>query len=122
MAPLRVDPIQEARDSVGGNARSPAAAGHESFSQTLQRVESAVTVSRHARERLEQRGIALDDGVKERVGRAVDRAEARGAKVSLVLLEDLAVLVDIRKRTVITALQSGGQEAIFTDIDSAVIA
>jgi flagellar operon protein len=51
----------------------------------------------------------------------VARAREKGARESLVLLDELAFVVSIRNRTVITALQPS-TEGVFTSIDSAVIA
>jgi flagellar operon protein len=53
---------------------------------------------------------------------AVDKAASKGARESLVLLNDLAVLVSVRNRTVITAMERENmKEGVFTQIDSAVI-
>jgi hypothetical protein len=39
------------------------------------------------------------------------------------MLDDLAVVVDIQQRMVVTAMQrEGGRERVFTNIDSVVIA
>lgn len=79
--------------------------------------------SRHAQKRLEQRGLDLDAARMERLNRAVDSAEAKGAKESLILLDELALVVSVQNRTVVTAMdQQGGKEQVFTNIDSVVIA
>jgi flagellar operon protein len=55
--------------------------------------------------------------------RAVSRAEEKGAKDSLVLLRDLAFIVSVKNRTVVTAVDGEHiKENVFTNIDSAVIA
>ena len=77
--------------------------------------------SRHAQERLESRNLPLGNQELERLGSAVARAGEKGARESLVLLDELAFVVSIRNRTVITALQPS-KEGVFTSIDSAVIA
>ena len=52
----------------------------------------------------------------------VDRAAAKGAKESLVLVDNAALVVSIKNRTVITAVdQAHLKENVFTNIDSAVI-
>jgi hypothetical protein len=39
------------------------------------------------------------------------------------MLDDLAVVVNVRERTVVTAMNTeGGRERVFTNIDSVVIA
>ncbi|MCK4546016.1 MAG: flagellar protein [Candidatus Eisenbacteria sp.] len=77
--------------------------------------------SRHAMERLETRNVSLQQIDLERLGSAVARAGEKGARESLVLLDEMAFVVSVRNRTVITAMQTG-KDGVFTSIDSAVIA
>ena len=52
----------------------------------------------------------------------VDRAAAKGAKESLVMIDDVALVVSVKNRTVITAVDKAQlKENVFTNIDSAVI-
>jgi len=82
-----------------------------------------VRFSKHALARLAQRNIALDPTDLHRLGSAVARARAKGARESLVLLDDLALVVSVRNQTVITATDGARRrENVFTNIDSAVIA
>ena len=79
-------------------------------------------VSNHAKTRLESRDIQLDAGQWERVLDGVEKAAQKGAKESLVMLDDIALVVSVRNRTVITAVdQQHLKENVFTNIDSAVI-
>lgn len=84
---------------------------------------SSIQWSAHALARLRQRGIELDVGQHLRLETAVDKAAAKGAKDALVLLDDTAMVVSVKNRTVITALgMHQAKENVFTNIDSAVIA
>ena len=84
---------------------------------------SSITWSAHAQSRLAQRGIELTSEQHTRLETAVDKAVAKGAKDSLVLLDDNALVVSAQNRTVITALGiHQAKENVFTNIDSAVIA
>jgi flagellar operon protein len=68
------------------------------------------------------RGIQLTREDQARLREAVDRAQAKGARDSLILMRDLAFVVSVRNRTVITALDGPSmRENVFTNIDSAVI-
>lgn len=79
-------------------------------------------VSNHAKTRLQSREIELDQARWERVLEGVDRAAEKGAKESLVMIDDIALVVSVRNRTVITAVdQDHLKENVFTNIDSAVI-
>lgn len=79
--------------------------------------------SRHAQKRLEQRGIDIDGARMARLEQAVGQAAAKGGRESLILLDEMALVVSVRSRTVVTAMdQQAGKEQVFTNIDSVVIA
>ena len=78
--------------------------------------------SGHAIDRLADRGVVLSNEKAERLLKAVDAAEVKGAKDSLVLLDELAFVVSVKNRTVITACDTASlKEGVFTKIDSAVL-
>jgi len=82
-----------------------------------------VRFSKHAQERLSERNITLNDQDKLQLGQAVAKAEAKGAQDSLVLLRDLAFIVNIKNKMVVTAMTGNNRnDNVFTNIDSAVIA
>jgi len=56
--------------------------------------------------RLQLRNIKLTDEQKEKISKAVQKAEEKGVKDSLVLIDDIAFVVNVRNRTVITAVNS----------------
>ncbi|MGE0002334.1 MAG: TIGR02530 family flagellar biosynthesis protein [Fimbriimonadaceae bacterium] len=79
-------------------------------------------VSGHAQTRLKSRQIELDGDAWNRVLDGVERAAQKGAKESLVMVDDIALVVSVRNRTVITAVEKERlRENVFTNIDSAVI-
>jgi flagellar operon protein len=79
-------------------------------------------VSTHAATRMESRNIEMDASKWDRVMQGVDRAAQKGAKESLVLCDDVALVVSVKNRTVITAVEQAKlKENVFTNIDSAVI-
>ena len=83
---------------------------------------SEIKFSRHALQRLQTRNITLTAGEVHRLQDAVERAASKGARDSLVLLDELAFVVSIKNRTVITAMDGESmKEHVFTNIDSAVI-
>lgn len=97
--------------------------GESSFENVLQEELRGLTFSRHARERLEARNMQLNDADMTTLQLAVNRAEEKGARDSLVLLRDMAFIVSVPNRTVVTAMDSEHlKENVFTNIDSAVIA
>jgi len=81
--------------------------------------ESTLSFSKHARARLESRGIQLDDASLQRLHEGVERLAAKGASESLVLMDDHAFIVGVPKRTVITAMtRNEAMGNVFTKIDS----
>ena len=93
------------------------------FDKVLQEELRGLSFSRHAQERLEARKIRLSETDMTDLQQAVTRAEEKGAKDSLVLLRDMAFIVSVRNRTVVTAMDSEHLKAnVFTNIDSAVVA
>ena len=79
-------------------------------------------ISGHAQTRLESRDIQLDAQAWERVMQGVERAAQKGAKESLVMVDDVALIVSVKNRTVITAVeQEQLKDNVFTNIESAVI-
>lgn len=78
-------------------------------------------VSGHAQTRLASRNIELGKDQWERVLLGVQKAEAKGARESLVMVDDVALIVSVKNRTIITAVDQGNlKENVFTNIDSAL--
>jgi flagellar operon protein len=79
--------------------------------------------SGHALQRIQRRGINLDEATLQRLDGGVQRAAAKGSRDSLVLVDETAFVVSVPNRTVITAVdREHMREQVFTNIDSAVIA
>ena len=96
----------------------------QSFAEILEQKKTADTgelkFSKHASERLVSRNIDLSESQKERLNHAVKAAEAKGIKESLVMMDNLAFIINVKNNTVITAV-TGGEEKIFSNIDGAVV-
>ena len=81
-----------------------------------------VQFSKHARQRMESRGIAITPEVMTELSSAMDKAAEKGARETLVLMKDSAYVVSAKNRTVISAFDRDNlREGVFTSIDSAVI-
>ena len=78
--------------------------------------------SAHAMQRLASRNIQLSNDDISRMNVMAERAAEKGAKQSLFMLRDVAMVVSIKNRTVITAVdQESMKENVFTNIDSAAV-
>lgn len=81
-----------------------------------------VKISGHAMERLKQRNIELSSSDMQKLTEAIDRADSKGARESLLLYKDIAFIASIRNKTIITAIdKDSARDNVFTNIDSAVI-
>lgn len=84
---------------------------------------SELKFSKHASNRLADRNIELSKEQLDRLLQGANKAGSKGIKDSLVMVDNLAFIVNIPKNTVITAMdQNQADENIFTNIDGAVIA
>ncbi len=93
------------------------------FSAMLKAKVQGVKFSAHAQARLKSRNIGMTPEILEKLDKAVSGAQEKGSKDSLVLLSDLAFIVNVPNRTVVTAMDGESiRENIFTNIDSAIIA
>jgi flagellar operon protein len=107
--------------SKTGSTKVDPASG-TSFAETLSQTQN-LRFSNHAQKRLEARNINLTDDGISRLSNAVDKAEKRGGKESLVMVDDMAFIVNVKDRLVVTALDSKTRgEGVFTQIDSVVFA
>ncbi|NLY55924.1 MAG: hypothetical protein GX058_05395 [Firmicutes bacterium] len=95
------------------------------FEQVLQQAiaKPDVKFSAHAEKRLITRGIAFDAERLAQLSQAIDKVQAKGGRESLILMDELALIVSIKNRTVITAIDGENLRTnVFTNIDSAIIA
>ena len=84
--------------------------------------QSGVKFSKHADMRLKQRDITLTDEQLSRLNVGTQKAGLKGIKESLVIMDDLAFIVNTQNNTVVTAMdKNNNEENIFTNIDGAVI-
>jgi flagellar operon protein len=94
-----------------------------SFKQVFDKELQSVKFSKHAQQRLDSRNITLNEQDKTKIEQAVTMAEKKGSQDSLVLLRDMAFIVNIKNRTVVTAMDKESMsQNVFTNIDSAVVA
>jgi flagellar operon protein len=94
-----------------------------SFGDVLAEKSAQVQFSGHALQRVRRRGIEVGQATLERLQAGVERAAGKGARESVVFVDNTAFVVSVRNRTVITAVDRDHmKDHVFTNIDSAVIA
>ena len=94
---------------------------NKTFKEILEnKSQDGIMFSKHASMRLNSRNLQLSSSQIKRLEDGVKRAEQKGIKDSLVLVDNIALLVNIKNKTVVTAVDNNS-EKIYTNIDGAVI-
>ena len=117
------------------NVNKPASslsASENSFASILNKVKESVDTnsssealkfSKHAVNRLSDRNIELTSEQMARLEHGKMEAGEKGIKDSLILIDQLAFIVNVPNNTVVTAMdQTENKSNVFTNIDGAVIA
>lgn len=89
-----------------------------SFEEVLEK--TSLKFSKHANQRLESRKIDLSQNQLHRLQNGTQMAREKGIKESLVMIDDLAFIVNVKNNTVVTAVNDT-TDGVFTNIDGAVI-
>ncbi|BCS80467.1 TIGR02530 family flagellar biosynthesis protein [Anaerocellum diazotrophicum] len=92
----------------------------ESFNSIL---SSSIKISKHANERLKFQNINLDESTLEKLEEAVKKAEKKGLKNDVLILEgNKAYIVNIKNRVIVTVKDvSNLKDNIFTNIDGVLM-
>ncbi|MET3697980.1 flagellar operon protein [Bacillus oleivorans] len=103
----------------------PSQAQGSSFSNHLKEAiqqQSGLKASKHAMERMNERGIQLDESSWSKLQSKVLEAKQMGLKESLVLMKDSAFIVSANNETIITAMsRKEANEQIFTNITGTIV-
>lgn len=120
--------IEQVAGQIKSNSRVQTSGKTQSFGDILNRKSEQVSqgselkFSKHASGRLAVRNIELNDIQKSRLADGMQKAGEKGIKDSLVIMDQLAFIVNVPSNTVITAMdQTESKDNIFTNIDGAVI-
>jgi flagellar operon protein len=111
-------------DAKTGNKKPEGASSDfdQVLNTNLDQVKSPLKFSAHASQRLKDRKIELDAGMMQKVNEAIDKADAKGIDDTLILTKDAALIVNVKNRTVVTAMDRNSLSGnVFTNIDGAVI-
>ncbi len=117
-------------ERIGNAASSPKKSGQvigqgQNFQSILNRQleeSTELKFSKHANQRLEQRDIVLTNDQLQRLQSGVDSARVKGIKESLMVMDNISLIVNVENSTVVTALDGDeSREHVFTNIDGAVL-
>lgn len=113
--------------NIGGIQSNPQAAkktnSKGSFKELLNKAideKQGYTLSKHAEERLKEMNFSEDD--MKNIEKGFELAKDKGAKNSVMVYKDVAIIASIENKTIITAVdKSRAQSNVFTNVDSVVI-
>lgn len=112
--PVKSSPLQSTKALTG---RSPQSTEFQDMLDA-----KVLKFSHHAEVRMQQRGIKLQPESLTKIINAVEEAASKGAQDSLIVFRDIAMIVNVPSRTVVTAMDGGQMRSnVFTQIDSAII-
>jgi len=103
------------------------ASGPSEFEALLHRAQTpeptkVLNLSQHAETRIKSRDIPWDAMLEKRISSGIDQAQAKGSREALILADNVAVIANVKSRTVVTAMNREQMKGrIFTNIDSAVL-
>lgn len=116
------NPIQSVGRPVQQSKSYPVQATVETpFSKALDHAQG-IRFSQHAQDRLKARNITFSADQLQQLAGAVNNVAQKGGRDSLVMMGDAALVVSVKNRTVVTAMDRSQMRGnVFTNIDSAVV-
>lgn len=80
-----------------------------------------ISFSKHANLRREERNIVIDPTEMDMLGDACSKAEEKGIRDALIVMNNSAFIINSKNKTVITVMDRNEmKENIFTNIDGAI--
>ena len=108
--------------TVNNTSQSTDVSFEDVLRQTALERDTVLKFSKHASMRLNERDIILTQNQSTRLENGVDAASKKGINDSLVLVDNLAFIVNVPNKTVVTAMdQTETNSNVFTNIDGAGI-
>lgn len=84
--------------------------------------EERLQLSQHAETRIRSRGIPWTEHLERRIAGGIKVAESKGSREALILADEVAVIANVKSRTIVTAIERDQlKDKVFTNIDSAVL-
>lgn len=109
-------------DPTGKAKEVDSKAAGRSFQEILnEQLKEGLSFSKHANQRTEERNITITESDMTRLADACDRAQEKGIKDALIVMNDSAFIVNATNKVVITVVDKNEMKSnIFTNIDGAL--
>lgn len=119
------NPVYTGTPWEAGKTKTQEEGSKSAFKELLEQKlaeESQVSFSRHAMERVVERGVDVSSGNIERLNQGVKLAEEKGLKEPLILLDSTAYVVNVKNNKVVTVVNEDSLKGtVFTNIDGTVM-
>ena len=90
--------------------------------KTKEENKEGLQVSKHASDRVVQRGIHMSTELMISLNNAVDKAREKGAKNTVMIAKEAAFIINVPNNVIVTAVTVEElKDNVFTNIDSAVL-
>jgi flagellar operon protein len=88
----------------------------------LQQNDETLRISKHARKRLDERNIKIDEVVWAKMEKKINEAKLMGIDDSIVVTDQATFVVNAKKKIVITAMnREEAASQIFTNINGTIL-
>ena len=119
--PVDLIELSQRQNRMQSEKKAQGASFREMFSKEMA-ASCKLSFSRHGHERMYSRGIELSEEGLNGIAAAIDKAQSKGSKETLILTNEAAFIVSVDNRTIITAFDRDNlRQGVVTSIDSAVI-
>ena len=110
-------------NTLNKSMNSPVSGIKKNFETVFQAELDNLKFSSHAMKRINSRDIKIGTSEMERLDKAISDVQQKGSKESLIMLDKNAFIINVKNKTVITAIDNFATNGkTFTNIDSAIIA
>ncbi len=107
------------KSAENANLRNKKPDQEQSFREILH--QHRVSFSKHANQRTEERNIKMSQADLGRLGEACSKAEEKGIRDALIVMNDSAFIVNAANKVVITVMdKSEMKDNVFSNIDGAI--
>ncbi|QSZ26605.1 flagellar protein [Aceticella autotrophica] len=107
---------------VNGISNKTSSVKNNKFEDIFSKKKEELKFSKHAIERISMRNLNVSEIEYNKLIEAVNKAESKGIRNTLILIDRKAFVVNLKNRTVITAIDGQAlKNNVITNIDGAVI-
>ncbi len=113
-----IDKLQY-QQRVTNKSKSKNGSFEQLLNQKINTLDTKVNFSKHAKERVNSRGIELNESDLIKISEAIGKASEKGIRNSLIVTDKAVYIANIKSRTIITAMEDM-KDRVFTNVDGVI--